>query len=157
MDAAVALVASSAAVMTITPSATRTTATAAAVVAHTTVGTTRSACFNRYAPDPARTTIVVATGGIVSPAVLVPPPPPAHDWYDCDSPFDVGIKLDFLAPTRPLCFLESNNDDAITSSDDDSIFIICREIEEASIWVGFGIYERHEKPSFVVFSCAEIF
>jgi hypothetical protein len=34
---------------------------------------------------------------------------------------------------------------------------ICRDIEEGSIWVGFGIYERHEKPSFVVFSCAEIF
>jgi hypothetical protein len=34
---------------------------------------------------------------------------------------------------------------------------IFREIEEGLIWVGFGINERHEKPSCVVFSCAEIF
>jgi hypothetical protein len=34
---------------------------------------------------------------------------------------------------------------------------IFQEIEEGSIWVGFGIHERHERPSFVVFSCAEIF
>jgi hypothetical protein len=35
---------------------------------------------------------------------------------------------------------------------------ICREIDkmEGSICVGFEINERHDKPSFLLFSCAEI-
>jgi hypothetical protein len=62
-----------------------------------------------------------ATGGSIAPDVLAPPP--ALDWDDCDAPFDMGIQLDFLAHTRPLCPLESDNDDASSSSEDNSIFI----------------------------------
>jgi hypothetical protein len=69
-------------------------------------------------------TIVVATGatgGIVAPAVIATTP--ALEWNDCDAPFDVGIQLYFLAPTRSLRPLESDKYDASSSSEDHSIFI----------------------------------
>jgi hypothetical protein len=65
--------------------------------------------------------IVQATDGIIAPAGITLPP--ALDWYYYDAPFDVGIQLDFNAPAKPLCPLDSDNDDAISSSDDDFIFI----------------------------------
>jgi hypothetical protein len=69
------------------------------------------------APD----SIVQATGGIIAPTGVALPP--ALDWDDCDAPFDVGIQLDFHAPTKPLCPLDSDKNGASSSSDDDSIFI----------------------------------
>jgi hypothetical protein len=65
--------------------------------------------------------IVQATGGIISSSGIVLPP--ALDWDDCDATFDVRIQLNFHAPAKPLCPLDSDNDDASSSSDDDSIFI----------------------------------
>jgi hypothetical protein len=65
--------------------------------------------------------IVQATGGIVAPAGVAPPPDLV--WDDCDPPFDVGIQLYFHAPAKPMCPLNSDNDDASSSSNDDSIFI----------------------------------
>jgi hypothetical protein len=78
---------------------------------------TRTTAAAAFAPG----AIVEATGGIIAPAVVAPPP--ALDWDDDDAPFDVGIQLDFHAPAKPLCPLESGNNDASISSDDDSIFI----------------------------------
>jgi hypothetical protein len=66
--------------------------------------------------------IVEAIGGIVAPAVAAPLSD--IDWYDCDSPFDGGILLDFHAHSKPLCPLESDNNDASISSNDDSILMI---------------------------------
>jgi hypothetical protein len=65
--------------------------------------------------------IFQATGGTISPAGVALPP--ALDWDDCDAPFCVGIKLYVLAPAKPLCPLDRDNDDSSSSSDDDSIFI----------------------------------
>jgi hypothetical protein len=65
--------------------------------------------------------IVQATGDIIAPAGVALPPD--LDWDDCDAPFDVGIQLDFHTPAKPLCPLDSNNDDASSSIDDDSVFI----------------------------------
>jgi hypothetical protein len=69
------------------------------------------------APD----SIVQATGGIIAPTGVALPPD--LDWDDCDAPFDVGIQLDFHAPAKPLCPLDSDNNELSSSSDDDSIFI----------------------------------
>jgi hypothetical protein len=61
------------------------------------------------------------TGGIVAPDVVAPPN--TLKWDDCDAPFDVCIQLEFHARVMSLCPLDSDNDDASRSSDEDSIFI----------------------------------
>jgi hypothetical protein len=65
--------------------------------------------------------IVQATGGIIAPAGVALPPD--LYWDDCDATFDVCIQLDFHAPAKPSCPLDSDNDGASSSSDDDYIFI----------------------------------
>jgi hypothetical protein len=67
-----------------------------------------------------------------------PPHAPPLDWGD--TPFDVGIHFDLNAPAIPLYHMGSD-DDGESSSD-------VLEIE---------IYERHEMPSFHVFTWAEIY
>jgi hypothetical protein len=74
-------------------------------------------------------------------------PPHATPINGGDDPFDVGIHCDLNAPGMPLCYMYSDdNDESI--SDDDAIFIIFCEIEN---------FESQEKPSFRMFSCAELF
>jgi hypothetical protein len=83
--------------------------------------TTAAAAFAPSAIVQSPVIIVQATGGIIAPAGVALPP--ALDWDDCDAPFDMGIKLDFHAPAKPLCTLDSDNDDVSSRSDEDSIFI----------------------------------
>jgi hypothetical protein len=83
--------------------------------------TTAAAAVARSAIVQSPGTIVQAGGGIVAPAGVSLPP--ALDWDDLDAPFDVGIQLDFHAPAKPLCPLDSDNNELSSSSDDDSIFI----------------------------------
>jgi hypothetical protein len=92
--------------------------------ATTTSGTNTNANANSTTSD----TTTIITRAMASPATVgrnpkqIPALEPQLDWDIDDAPFDVGIHLNLDTPSRPLCNVDCDNDDNI-SSDDDSIFV----------------------------------